>query len=341
MDQVDPPRASSDNLSRRYQVEISMYDDAFLKETLRRALEDMEYFHMPKGVKRYDYGSQHGWWVRIRRDKVPFRHLSKDSDHGSSQESLKQALIHRHNILKSFPVTIKQIHSRSLPIEPENRIKRHEEEGKLRPYIYWRARWYNKDHKIESEIFSITKYGGEEEAKSLALEATRTRHNQKPKLTKHPDLYQELKFTPISRADVEVLASINDTRKRSVQAKNKEILNNDPFAFEGEKKLELHKSIERDRKLRNQKISTFLDEHGKLFCELCDFNFLETYPFLSKDIIEVHHIIPLGTLSKGAIIKISDLMLLCSNCHFAVHQGEAEETLLLAMDYFESLKPDS
>jgi len=64
-------------------------------------------------------------------------------------------------------------------------------------------------------------------------------------------------------------------------------------------------------------------------------NFLKTYPFLSTDIIEVHHIIPLASLSKRSMVNINDLMLLCSNCHFAVHQGDAEENLLLGMEYFE------
>jgi len=38
------------------------------------------------------------------------------------------------------------------------------------------------------------------------------------------------------------------------------------------------------------------------------------------------------------IVNLSDLMLLCSNCHFAVHQGDAEENLLIAMEHFESLQ---
>ena len=85
-------------------------------------------------------------------------------------------------------------------------------------------------------------------------------------------------------------------------------------------------------------MASFLEENGKLFCELCRFNFLENYPFLSADIIEVHHIVPLSTLSKETKIDHTDLILLCSNCHFAVHQGDAEENLLMAMTHFWSFQ---
>jgi predicted HNH restriction endonuclease len=313
-----------------------MYDDQFLQETLHYVFADDENYNIPKGIMRFDYGNVHGWWVRVSRDRAMFRDFFSDGKHGSIQEALRQAILRRHEILSAFPVTIKKISNRGLPLEPEKRIHRYVEKGKLRPYEHWRARWYDKDHKIVYKNFPVYSLG-EEKAKAMALEAARVNHNKKPKLSKVVDPYIKQEYKPILRADVEILATINSTPVRSSQPDNNdEIINNDPFYFEGEKKLELHKSIERDRKLRSRKVSLFLEENGKLFCELCQFNFLETYPFLSADIIEVHHIIPLAKLSKSTQVKINDLMLLCSNCHFAVHQGDAEENLLIAMDYFES-----
>ena len=61
----------------------------------------------------------------------------------------------------------------------------------------------------------------------------------------------------------------------------------------------------------------------------------DAYPFLKKDTIEVHHIVPLAKLSGATKVRLSDLMLLCSNCHLAVHQGDAEDNLILAMEHFE------
>jgi predicted HNH restriction endonuclease len=69
---------------------------------------------------------------------------------------------------------------------------------------------------------------------------------------------------------------------------------------------------------------------------LCNFRFVEAYPFLKNDVIEVHHVVPLKTLNKSSIVTPDDLMLLCANCHLAVHQGDAEENLLSAMVHFES-----
>jgi len=140
------------------------------------------------------------------------------------------------------------------------------------------------------------------------------------------------KYEKLSRAEVDIWATISDSRS-SKQSHN--IENYEPHGFEGERKYEIHKSIERDRNLRNKKVSTFLQENGKIFCELCKFNFSETYDFLETDIIEVHHIIPLSTLKKGQKTSISDLMLLCSNCHFSIHQGNAEENLIEAMIQFD------
>lgn len=313
-----------------------MYDDNFLQETLRHAFESDEYYNVPKGIIRFDYGNDHGWWVRVSRDRVMFRDFFSDGKHGSIQEALRQAILRRHEILSTLPVTIKKVSNRGLPLEPEKRIHRYVEKGKLRPYEHWRARWYDKDHKVVMKNFPVYTLG-EEGAKAMAIEAARVNHNKKPKLSNVADPYVKQQFKPILRADVEILATINSTTKRTSPAGDKnDIIKNDPFAFEGERKLELHKSIERDRKLRNLKVSVFLEENEKLFCELCHFSFFETYPFLGTDIIEVHHIVPLSTLSKGTKVKLEDLMLLCSNCHFAIHQGDAEENLLIAMDHFEN-----
>ncbi len=312
-----------------------MYDEEFLQETLRIAFNDAENYNVPIGIRRHDYGNVHGWWVRVSRDKAMFRKLFSDNVHGSIQDSLIKAIYYRHEILSTFPVTLKKLNKRSLPSEPENRISRCEEKGKLRPYVYWKSRWYDKNHKIVIQNFPVFTLG-EEEAKAAALEATRVNHNKKPKLWKVGDRYQNQSHEPISKSDVAVLATISSTPHRFTKEKKDEIVSNDPFAFEGERKTELHKIIERDRALRSKKIASFIEENEKIFCELCHFNFLEKYPFLITDIIEVHHIVPLATLTEGAVVHFSDLMLLCSNCHFAVHQGDSEENLLIAMEYFEN-----
>lgn len=313
-----------------------MYDEHYLQETLRRVFENQECYNLPRGIKRFDYGVTHGWWVRVSRDRTMFREIFCDKKYGSIHEALRRAVLYRHEILSSFPVTIKQINHRALPLDPEKRISLIKQKGKKQPFIAWKARWYTADFRIKKAEFSVLKYGNDE-ARLLALNAAKINHNNKLKLSKIPDLYQIQEFQPLSRADVEVLATINSSKPASKSQSNKDIVNHNPFAFEGERKLELHKSIERNRNLRNHKITSFLELHGKLYCELCHFNYLETYPFLAVDIIEVHHIVPLASLSSGATTNLNDLMLLCSNCHFAVHQGDPEINLIVAMEHFAAL----
>lgn len=316
---------------------MTIYDDAYLQETMRVAFEDPLIYKLPKGIVRFDYAHTHGWWVRVTRDGARFRKIFSDGQCESFDDGLRKAILHRHNILASFPVTIKHIHARAIAPEPENRINLCTEDGRNHPYVFWEAKWYDENHNVKRKCFSVQKYG-HEEAKILALAAARSNHNKKPKITAHPDVYQADKFRELLRSDVAVLATINSGSYSPVGAggKDQDIATTDPHGHEGEKKYVLHLSIERDGKLREQKISQFLEKHEKLFCELCSFRFIDSYPFLKNDIIEVHHIVPLSTLKKSTLVTPDDLMLLCANCHLAVHQGDAEINLLAAMSYFES-----
>jgi predicted HNH restriction endonuclease len=317
---------------------MAIYDDAYLQETLRKAFEDPLVYKLPKGIIRYDYANTHGWWVRVTRDGTPFRTIFSDGQCDSIDDGLRKAIMNRHEILAAFPVTIKHVHARAIAPEPENRIELKTGKGKKQPYVFWEAKWYDENHNVKKKCFSVQKYG-HEEAKALALATARSNHNKKPKISAHPDVYQTDSFREISREDVAVLATISSnsySSKGGSRSDKQDVATTFPHGFEGDKKYVLHLSIERDRKLRDKKISIFLEKHGKLFCELCGFRFVENYPFLSQDIIEVHHVVPLSTLNKSTLVTTEDLILLCANCHLAVHQGDAEENLLAAMVHFES-----
>jgi hypothetical protein len=315
---------------------MTIYDESHLQETLRRALEDPLLFKLPKGVIRYDYANTHGWWSRVTRDGVQFSQFFSDGKQESFSEGLKKAIIHRHQVLAAFPVTIKVAHARNLQPEPEKRIQFLTERGRgnKAPYVCWEAKWYDKDHKIVTRSFSVKKYG-HDGAKEMALAAAKANHNRKPKIYAIPDPYMDDRWREIPRADVEVFATVNGARYGGGESSPTPAIAEDPFAYEGERRFEIHQAIERNRNLRAQKIEHFIQQHGKVFCELCTFRFVESYPFLSRDIIEVHHIVPLASLTKSTKVSINDLMLLCANCHLAVHQGDAEENLILAMDHFD------
>lgn len=314
---------------------MTAYDESYLRETLRRAFEDPLLFKLPRGIIRYDYGNTHGWWARVTRDGVPFSQFFSDSKQASLAEGLRNAIVQRHQVLAAFPVTMKVTHARNLQPEPENRIQLITEpaRGSKSPYVYWEAKWYDKNHKIVNRSFSVKKHGYEG-AKDLALATARSSHNKKPKIYTVPDTYMDERWRELPRSDVDVLATINGTRNRESSASKAADIADNPFAYEGGKTFEIHQSIERNRELRAKKIEQFMQQHGHVFCELCLFQFVKSYPFLSRDVIEVHHIVPLASLTQSTKITLNDLMLLCANCHLAIHQGDAEQNLILAIEHF-------
>lgn len=76
---------------------------------------------------------------------------------------------------------------------------------------------------------------------------------------------------------------------------------------------------ERDPKLRAAKISAVERDGGAIACEACGFNFATTYGDHGAGFIESHHRVPLHE-SGPTKTKLSDLALLCSNCHRMIHR---------------------
>ncbi|WP_284736001.1 HNH endonuclease [Dongia deserti] len=81
----------------------------------------------------------------------------------------------------------------------------------------------------------------------------------------------------------------------------------------------VHQRRERSRKLVEAKKSSVLRERGKLCCEVCGFDFSVEFGERGRGFIECHHTKPVTSLTDGSKTKISDLALLCSNCHRMVH----------------------
>lgn len=93
-----------------------------------------------------------------------------------------------------------------------------------------------------------------------------------------------------------------------------------PEAPEGKEKWVRHKTRERNPEIIKKKKQLFLKQHGKLFCEVCDFDFQRTYGSRGNGFIECHHNIPLHEEESIRITRPSDLSLLCSNCHRMIHR---------------------
>jgi 5-methylcytosine-specific restriction enzyme A len=90
-------------------------------------------------------------------------------------------------------------------------------------------------------------------------------------------------------------------------------------AEEGRVITALHRRYERNSALVQAKKKKALATLGRLACEVCGFDFRERYGHHGEGFIECHHAKPVHALKPGDKTKVSDLLLLCSNCHRMIH----------------------
>ncbi|WP_328938645.1 HNH endonuclease [Streptomyces tauricus] len=93
----------------------------------------------------------------------------------------------------------------------------------------------------------------------------------------------------------------------------------DYSAPEGRLLIRRHKSRERDKGLRKRKIDALLRQGRRLACEACGFDFEATYGPRGAGYIECHHVVPLHEAGEGRT-RLSDLALICANCHRMIHR---------------------
>jgi len=92
----------------------------------------------------------------------------------------------------------------------------------------------------------------------------------------------------------------------------------DDYEFsEGRVLTRLHKTRERNRGLRNKLIEKLKNTY-KCHCEICKTEPKEALGDQAMSMFECHHIIPISEVYR-AKTKISDLSLLCANCHRLLH----------------------
>ena len=96
----------------------------------------------------------------------------------------------------------------------------------------------------------------------------------------------------------------------------------EPGALEGELRVALSRHRARERWLRDEKIALVKGANGgRLPCQTCGFDFFEVYGEIGRDYAEIHHLEPLSNRTKPSLTKLSDVAVLCANCHVMVHRG--------------------
>ena len=117
------------------------------------------------------------------------------------------------------------------------------------------------------------------------------------------------------------LAISNKNTNHELSQITEEVDDEDYSAKEGKVVYKLHKLRERDLKLNSKKKVQYFKKHGKLDCEVCEFDFYKVYGDLGKGFIEAHHRVPLSELDSEKTTKLEDLALVCSNCHRMLHRS--------------------
>jgi len=117
-------------------------------------------------------------------------------------------------------------------------------------------------------------------------------------------------------------AAIRDNYKRLAPPDSAATVDADEEFSEGRILAKLHKIRERDPTLAKKKKAQVLRQEGRLECEACRFDFRATYGELGSGFAECHHTVPISAMKPDHRTKLSELAILCANCHRMVHRGQ-------------------
>jgi len=129
---------------------------------------------------------------------------------------------------------------------------------------------------------------------------------------------------PLNTTD-ETLLDQSTKQMKTVEKKhpNKDFTLNskdDESVSEGRKILRQHYRKERNPLIIKQAKILAKKKHGRLFCEICGFDYKKIYGEHGSDFIEGHHIKPVSQLDNtGEEVRIEDIVLVCANCHRMIH----------------------
>ena len=265
-----------------------------------------------ENIKRYDYNNNPYYLVRYMRDKALFQRMFSDSRYGSAETAYEAAELYLNELKAAFPPMNRREYALVLRRKKNGiaGVYRNESKSRGKVYASWIAQWCPEEGKTAKRAFSINKYG-EERAEQLAIEARRV---------------------GLSEMNVEWSENRGSTgNRKGGETQHHETSDaptiRDIYAFEGAPIYRIHLDRERDPKLRAAAIENYKARHGKVCCEVCRFSFEETYGEMGKDLIEIHHVISLASRDGNTLTRVDELMLICANCHFVVHAGNADENL--------------
>lgn len=123
--------------------------------------------------------------------------------------------------------------------------------------------------------------------------------------------------------DIEQLKQVAESiRNNFHQVSSAEELDDDIEATEGRILTRIHQKRERSVKLTKKKKQQVLKKTGQLECEVCGFDYERRYGKHGKGFAECHHIKPVSEIQEEEVTKLSDLAIVCANCHRMIHKSK-------------------
>lgn len=90
--------------------------------------------------------------------------------------------------------------------------------------------------------------------------------------------------------------------------------------LEGNPRLRAHLLRERNTSIIKKKKRDVLTRTGALKCEVCEFDSEKVYGKHGREVCEVHHLTALHKADGVVKTELSDLAIVCSNCHRIIHR---------------------
>lgn len=151
-----------------------------------------------------------------------------------------------------------------------------------------------------------------------------TAHPDYPGVPTHGSATDKKVIDEFIRNPAEMHAQAAATRAAAVAGEFSSLISpaaeedDDIAATEGRLLIRRHVARERDARLRKRKIESVRKLSIPIACEVCGFDFEQTYGERGHDYIDCHHIVPLHVTGVRSN-RIDELALLCANCHRMIH----------------------
>ena len=129
----------------------------------------------------------------------------------------------------------------------------------------------------------------------------------------------------LTKAKNAIIDNAGSLKERKPEAQ--EDFGDEEEASEGRVLTRTHKIRERNQAIVKKKKRSVLKKTGALKCEVCSFDFKETYGKLGNEFAECHHKKPVSQLLANEKTKLDDLAILCPNCHRMIHRYAPWKTI--------------